>query len=401
MSHRATAAFILATKPAGPAVHPDKGTSRAARTKSSRFQPAFPSQSLIKQIRADARQIPLADKSVDLVVTSPPYWHKRNYGFPGQIGQEPTPQEFVQNLILALREWRRILSPWGSVFLNIGDTYWNRSLAGIPGRLESAACDDGWVLRNRIVWAKDGGWPEPARNRLANRHEYILHLTVTSHYYYDVIGYSEKYGNGANPGDVWHIPPGRSLAGHLAPFPDELVERAILLAAPAEVCTNCGAPRLRIVEKTAELDPQRPQAKRAMELAREKGLTDEHIAAIQATGISDAGKALRVQNGTGRNSAEVKRLAGEAKAALRGYFREFTFARKRTTGWTSCKCEAPFRSGIVLDPFMGTGTTLRVANAMGRDAIGVDLAPETDTGVWGPKRRCPTFPQDGASLAQL
>ena len=241
--------------------------------------------------------------------------------------------------------------------------------------------------------------PEPARNRLANRHEYILHLAVTPDYFYDMVGYSEKYGNGANPGDVWDIPLMRTLGGHLAPFPDELVARSIILACPPQVCTVCGKPRTRIVERTAELDPQRPQARRAMKLVREKGLTEKHIAAIQATGISDAGKALRVQNGTGRNSEEVKRLAAEAKAVLGGYFREFTFARKRTAGWTKCECGVPFRSGIVLDPFMGTGTTLRVAKALGRSGIGVDLAPKTDVDVWGPKnRRHQRTPKNGSYL---
>src|SRR5205823_3783218 len=96
----------------------------------------------------------------------------------------------------------------------------------------------------------------------------------------------------------------------------------------------------------------------------------------QATGVSDAGKALRVQNRTGRNSARVKVLAAEAKAALGGYFREFTFAKRETLGWTSCSCEGKATPGVVLDPFMGTGTTLRVANRLGRDTIGVDLAPQ-------------------------
>jgi hypothetical protein len=111
-----------------------------------------------------------------------------------------------------------------------------------------------------------------------------------------------------------------------------------------------------------------------MELAREAGLTDAHIAAIQATGVSDAGKALRVQNGTGRNAAPVKKLAAEAKAALGGYFREFTFARKETEGWTDCGHGQPAR-GVVLDPFVGTGTTLKVAERLGRDSVGVDLVP--------------------------
>lgn len=329
-----------------------------------------------KILRADARAIPLPDSSVDLIVTSPPYWKKRDYGYPEQIGLEPTPQQFVSHILDALREWRRVLKSTGSVFLNIGDTYYNKSLAGIPGRIEAAACDDGWTLRNRIIWAKEGGMPEPSKSRLANRHEYILHFTIGQRYYYDIVGYSEKYGNGANPGDVWNIGLRRDMSNHLAPFPDELVERAITLACPEQVCCSCGHLRSRIFQRTAELDENRPQARRAMELAREKKLSAAHIAAIQATGISDAGKALRVQTGTGKNAQEVQRLAAEAKAALGGYFREFTFAKKRTIDWTRCECDVHFRPAVVLDPFAGTGTTLRVASAMKRVGIGVDLAPE-------------------------
>jgi adenine specific DNA methylase Mod len=118
-----------------------------------------------------------------------------------------------------------------------------------------------------------------------------------------------------------------------------------------------------------------------MELAREKGLTAEHIAAIQATGISDAGKAMRVQTGTGKNSERVKQLAAEAKEALGGYFREFTFAKRETIGWTSCGCDVPTMPGVVLDPFMGTGTTLKAALGMGRSSIGVDLAPPEEESV--------------------
>jgi hypothetical protein len=153
------------------------------------------------------------------------------------------------------------------------------------------------------------------------------------------------------------------------------VRRAILLACPYTVCSRCGLPRRRIVERTAELDSSRPQARRAIELAAEAGLTPEHIAAIQATGVSDAGKALRTQNGTGRNAATVKELAAEAKQALGGYFREFTFAQRRSVGWTRCGCRARWERAVVLDPFLGTGTTLTTAAAMDRSAVGVDLEP--------------------------
>lgn len=330
---------------------------------------------LLRVIQGDARRIALPTGTVDLIVTSPPYWKKRDYGMPDQIGQEADVKDYIATLVEALREWRRLLRPTGSIFLNIGDTYWNKSLAAVPARLEHAARDDGWLVRNRIIWAKDGGMPDPARNRLVNRHEYILHLTPGANYYYDLFGYARRYGNGSNPGDIWTAKVKLSKSEHLAPFPDEIVERSITLACPRWVCSQCGTPRTRQVERTAELDPSRPQARRAMELARQHGLTPEHIAAIQATGISDAGKALRTQNGTGRNAEHVKALAAHAKQVLGGYFREFTFAQRRTVGWRGCNCGTAVTPGVVLDPFMGTGTVLRVANLMGRSAIGVDLHP--------------------------
>lgn len=328
-------------------------------------------------ITGDARNIDLDTNTIDLVVTSPPYWRKRDYGIEGQIGQEASASEYVDAILECLSEWRRVLRPTGSVFLNIGDTFHKRSLAGVPGRIEAAAVDDNWIVRNRIIWTKERGMPEPARNRLANRHEYIIHLAVSQDYYYDLFGYAEAIGNGngANPGDVWNINPERNMGEHLAPFPREIVRRAILLACPQVVCGKCGQPQERIVRRTHKLDTSRPQAKRALELAKQAGLSKEHIAAIQATGVSDVGKALSIQNGTGRNSEEVKRLAAEAKKALGGYFREFTFTLRETTGWKGCRHPRLLREpGVVLDPFMGTGTTLQQALEMGRSAIGVDLA---------------------------
>lgn len=325
-------------------------------------------------VQGDARETNLPDHSVDLIVTSPPYWQKRDYGHDDQIGLESTPDGYIAAIMECLTEWKRVLRPSGSIFLNVGDTYYRKSLVGVPAGIEYHAIKLGWRIRNRIIWAKTVGMPDPVRNRLVNRHEYIIHLTARDSYYYDLQGYSEEYGNGTNPGDVWTINPERNMGAHLAPYPQEIVRRAIRLGAPPQVCAECGQPRRRVTERTDQLDPTRPQAKRAMELAKQHQLTPEHIRAIQATGVSDAGKALRVQNGTGRNSAEVQRLAAEAKAALGGYFREFTFAKKVTTGWTDCGHEAPSR-GVVLDPFMGTGTTLKTAVEMGYDAIGVDLVP--------------------------
>ena len=330
-----------------------------------------------KKIIGDARHVPLKSGEADIVITSPPYWLKRDYGVGGQIGQEATVEGYVGSLIDCMENWKTILPKWGSVFINIGDTYYKGSLANTPGRLESAAHNAGWTVRNRIVWIKETGMPDPAKDRLKSRHEYIIHFTVQRRdYYYDQFGYAEKYGNGTGPSDVWQIGLRRDISDHLAPYPEELVDRILTIACPEQVCTHCGKPRRRIVERTSELDPSRPQAKRAMELAQQNGLTEAHIAAIQATGISDAGKALKTQTGTGRNSTTVKKLAAEAKEVLGGYFREFTFAKRRSIGWSDCACAEPFRPGIVLDPFMGTGTTLRAAASVDRSSIGVDLDPK-------------------------
>ena len=322
------------------------------------------------------RPTQIDDHSVDLIVTSPPYWRKRDYKIEGQIGQEETAEDYVKQILVAISEWCRVLRPSGSIFLNIGDSYWRKSLAGIPSWVETSARKMGLIVRNRIVWIKRGGNPEPARDRLASRHEYILHFARNG-YYYDLFGYAEQYSlnkRGANPGDVWVISPQRVLGTHLAPFPSEIARRAILLACPELVCTKCGKPQRRRVERTMmELDPSRPQARRALAIAKERNLTPEHIAAIQATGISDAGKARSVQTGTDRNSERVRKLAQEAKAMLGGYFREFTFTKRKMGGWEKCVCDAPFEPGVVLDPFMGTATTLDVATELGRSAIGVDL----------------------------
>lgn len=327
--------------------------------------------------QGDARNLSaLPAAFFDLIVTSPPYWQRRDYGHPDQLGQEPTPDAFVHALAETVDAWAPLLAPHGALFLNLADTYAGGFLAGVPVAFEQAMRARGWRAAHRIVWSKTTSVPQPLPTRLTSRHELVLHLVPprTKAFHFDRYALA-CHAPEAEIGDVWHLAQGRSTRGHPAPFPEELARRALLLGCPERVCTACGVPFGRQVAPSPTLDPSRKQARRAMALFEEKSLTAEHLAAIRAVGISDTGMGRRLQNGAGKNRARVQALADEAKAALGGYYREFTFAPKQHVGWTRCACRAETRPGRVLDPFAGSNTTLRAAAALGFDAWGTDLSP--------------------------
>ncbi len=322
----------------------------------------------------DGHQLELESDSVNLIVTSPPYWKLRDYGVENQLGQEDKPEEYVSDLVDALNVWEEFLHPKGSVFLNIGDKYENKSVVGIPGMFAEKARESGWTIRNHIIWTKKNGIPSPVKDRLVPRHEHIFHLVRDDDYYYDLFGYSQVFGNGSNPGDVWNMDHDRNTGDHLAPFPRELVQRAVTLACPPAVCPECGKPHTRKIERPLKnLNQDRPQARRALQKFEDSNLTEEHLKAIRAVGISDAGKAKEIQDGAGNNDAVIQELADEAKEVLGGYFREFTFPQPTTVGWSGCECNADALPGMVFDPFAGSGTTINTAYELGYQAWGTDL----------------------------
>jgi len=347
--------------------------------------------------------IPLKQDSIDLILTSPPYWKKRKYFDDGdtvELGQETDVNDYVEHLVDALERWKLFLRPSGSVFLNIGDTFKNKSLQGVPGLFAQEAQDRGWTIRNEITWTKSNGVPSPVSDRLTGRHEQIFHLVQEDDYFYDREGYIDIYDTGSNPTDVWEIAHDRNTGGHLAPFPKELVQRAIALACPPAVCDKHNVPHRRqtnkdmrgLASETADedliehlikyeyykLNPRRYQAQRAIKKFIESDLTSTHLRAVQAVGISDAGKAMEFQSGAGQNHKGIQEYADEAKEVLGGYFREFTFPQRQTVGWSSCDCDHEPVPGRVFDPFAGSGTTLSAAKELGYDAYGADL----DTSHW-------------------
>lgn len=160
----------------------------------------------------------IEDNTIDCCITSPPYWGLRDYGVDGQIGLEETPEEYVAKMVEIFREVRRVLKPEGTLWLNLGDSYWaNRSqnglsyenttgkslpymlrsggaghaqlkpkdLCGMPWRVALALQADGWWLRQDIIWNKPNPMPESVTDRCTKAHEYIFLLTKSAHYYYD------------------------------------------------------------------------------------------------------------------------------------------------------------------------------------------------------------------------
>ena len=228
----------------------------------------------------------LPDASVNCCVTSPPYFGLRDYGVAGQIGAEASPAEFVTALVAVFAEVRRVLTDDGTLWLNLGDSYATsgasgpqgkggqrasrtftaeglsrrgdrpaKNLLGIPWRVAFALQDDGWILRNDIVWAKPNAMPESVTDRLSNRYEHLFLLTKSPRYWFDLDPIREEaaypddirilprtkrgqtshpdrgrgglHPNGRNPGDVWTIPTQPFSEAHFAVFPAEIPRRCI------------------------------------------------------------------------------------------------------------------------------------------------------------------------------
>src|SRR5580765_3613340 len=156
------------------------------------------------------------DKSIDCVITSPPYWQLRDYGWDGQWGNESTFQMYLENLWSLMDEVWRVLKDTGTVWVNLGDTYngnkkGNRSNKGyientivdtfkkekqptipdkclllIPHRFGIGCIDRGWVMRNDVIWAKRNGMPESVTDRFSKKHEYFFLMAKTDNYYFDL-----------------------------------------------------------------------------------------------------------------------------------------------------------------------------------------------------------------------
>ena len=313
----------------------------------------------------------LPSASIDCVITSPPYFQLRNYGVAGQIGLEPTVEQWVHELRAVFDEVARVLKPSGSLWLNLGDSYSRghsygaapKSLLLAPERLLLALAADGWIVRNKTIWAKSNPMPSSVTDRLNTTYDVVYFLVRSPRYFFDLDAIREPHRSkgtrstrtasssppawagplagtqgglararadglpghrlGKNPGDVWRLPASSYRGAHFATFPEALVQRPLLATCPERVCTRCS------------------QAWR-------------------------------------RAPGEIWRLGSPAASGRDRYVRRYPsrWQTLRTLGqMVPCPCGAPALPGVVLDPFFGSGTVGVVAERLGRDWIGIELNP--------------------------
>ncbi|MDR3359904.1 MAG: site-specific DNA-methyltransferase [Bifidobacteriaceae bacterium] len=315
-------------------------------------------------LHGDALQVlaSLPEDSVDMTMTSPPYWGQRKYDSDG-IGAEQSPAEFIGDLLAVTRELRRVLKPTGSLWLNIGDSYFKKALAGVPWRLAVKMIDEqGWVLRNEVVWNKLKGGMDQSRDRLANTHELIFHFVKrTQGYYYDVdairtTAREAKVVNGA-------VVSATGVSGVRYRRQIELstalgeVEKQNAYQALEEILRDVAEGRLsdfRMVIRGQQRVTHSDQAKVS---GRAKELIDKGFYFLR-------------YHPKGTKPSDVWDILPEdTQARGAGHFAVYPVELCLVPILASCPPD-----GIVLDPFCGTGTTMVAASQLGRRSVGIDIS---------------------------
>lgn len=317
-------------------------------------------------IRGDAKDVlaSFPPESIDMVITSPPYYMKREY-LGGGIGLEDTYSEYIDDLVAICQQVYRVLKPTGSFWLNLGDSYQSKNLLMIPQRVAIRLTDEvGFTLRNQVVWNKLKGAPDNAKDKMRTLWEPVFFFTKEpSGYYYDIDAVRKK------------------------PRKAKSVEHGAVVSATGV----SGVRYRRKIELSTELsDEEKKNANAAL---------DDMLHLVEIGEVPDFRMVIR--GATRTTHGDSAKLSGRAKElADKGfYFLKYSSkGAKISDVWDIIPEDtqgrryhyAPYPEdlvknpialtcppdGIVLDPFVGTGTTCKVARAMGRKSVGIDLAEE-------------------------
>lgn len=327
----------------------------------------------------------LDDESIDCIVTSPPYWALRDYNSSKQIGLEDNPQDYINKIVEIMKECKRVLKPNGTIWLNLGDSYYSKTgnentssflknhrlPKNIRGKFKSnwlqhkqrllipfriaIKCQDelGLILRNNITWVKQwsnfkdknsagSSLPCSIQDRLNTNSETIFFFVKNPKYFFDLDSVKipcrtlELKGKDKNPGDCIVFPLEPSKEKHFAMFPPTLPEFCIKAGCPELICKKCGKPQL-----------------------------------IRKSGGNSNAFNIRIRDVQKGRIKSIDRKA--SKKETENYNEKNYISKEKQKIILDCNCKAGFESGIVLDPFMGSGTTALVARKFGRNFIGFDV----------------------------
>ncbi len=385
-------------------------------------------------IRHDARQLPLEDGSVDLIVTSPPYFALRSYRddgehYDGQIGSEDTPDLFLDALDECMTEWGRVLKPSGSVWINLGDKYVSqgsghrfsysdpekakasrggikgqgetidvdeattgvraKSLIGLPWRFAIRQIDAGWILRAEVIWDKPHGLPESVTDRVRRSHEQWFHFVKEPRYFsgVDEIREPQKYPDHSSIGKDPN-PEGTRWAGRQLESGARGDDRAIrtldpLGRLPGSVWQIPSEPLLIPDDTRQLLDLPDHFAAFPQEWPRRiiTGWAPTGICSVCGEGRRPV---VNVEYEQYADRATNRRVTGTEALGDSGHGRPGSAEAPhgdahalRSIERYACACptpDAPTTPAVILDPFGGTGTVAGVAKTLGRFGISNDLS---------------------------
>jgi site-specific DNA-methyltransferase (adenine-specific) len=314
-------------------------------------------QILVGDVRERLAELP--DASVDTVITSPPYFALRDYGHPSQLGLEADIAGWVADLLGICRQIQRVLKPSGGFWLNVADSYSQHPREGAPkkslllgpSRLALALVADGWLLRNHIIWAKTNPMPSNVGDRLSNTHESLYFFTRSPQYFFDLNAIRKPHKDRRVHG-------GRSGIERVYPPPEALPRRG-----PRSTDINDGLGKLKQAGLVGHPLGKNPGDVWALGTAAYHG---DHFATFPTKLIERPLLATCPE----RVCAACGQPWRRTKQHVHGRWLAIGPLR------ANCQCHADSQPGVVLDPFMGSGSTALAAEKHARDWLGIELNPE-------------------------
>jgi DNA modification methylase len=302
----------------------------------------------------------LPDNCIDMVMTSPPYWGKREYESEACIGLEKDHSKYIDNLLKIFNELYRVLKISGSFWLNIGDSYSNKNLIGLPWRVAIKMCDEqGWILRNNVIWNKVKGSPDNAYDKLRNVHEDVFHFVKSKKYYFDV--------------NMARKTPARSKV-HNGAIVSATGVTGVRYKRQIELSTVLSEKQKQDAFKELNTILQQIQkgeiADFRMIIKGQQRTThsDSKKVSGRARELEARGFYFLKYHPDGAKLGDVWDIIPEDTQGRRLHFAPYPADLCRIPILTTCPPE-----GVVLDPFCGTGTTMAVAYENGRKSVGIDI----------------------------